>query len=86
MARFGPAANRRRVDRDLMDQPACGSRGTRLEALADLEGDMSIDTSNGHPAMDYKEHVRTYDGFIKGAIVLTSLTVLLLLGMLFFLV
>ncbi|MCB1549098.1 MAG: aa3-type cytochrome c oxidase subunit IV [Hyphomicrobiaceae bacterium] len=25
---------------------------------------MSIDTSGGHPEMDYKEHVRTYSGFV----------------------
>ena len=47
---------------------------------------MSIDTSHGHPAMDYKEHTRTYDGFIKGTVVLAVLIALLLLGMLFFLV
>ena len=29
---------------------------------------MSIDTSGGHPAMDYREHVRTYNGFLKGAV------------------
>lgn len=39
---------------------------------------MSIDTSNGHPAMDYREHVRTYNGFIKGSIVLIVLVVLIL--------
>ena len=27
---------------------------------------MSVDTSGGHAAMDYKEHLRTYRGFIKG--------------------
>jgi Bacterial aa3 type cytochrome c oxidase subunit IV len=25
---------------------------------------MSVDTSKGHPAMDYNEHNRTYAGFI----------------------
>lgn len=39
---------------------------------------MSIDTSNGHPAMDYPEHVRTYNGFIKGSIVLIILVALIL--------
>ncbi len=24
---------------------------------------MSVDTSGGHPAMDYKEHMRTFNGF-----------------------
>jgi hypothetical protein len=47
---------------------------------------MSIDTSDGHSAMDYREHVRTYNGFIKGTIVLTVLVALILLGMLIFLV
>lgn len=47
---------------------------------------MSIDTSDGHPAMDYKEHVRTYDGFIRGTVILVVLIALLLLGMLIFLV
>lgn len=27
---------------------------------------MSVDTSDGHPAMDYKQHEATYRGFIKG--------------------
>lgn len=26
---------------------------------------MAIDTSKGHPAMDYREHVTTYRGFLK---------------------
>ena len=47
---------------------------------------MSGDTSGGHPAMDYKEHYRTYDGFIKGSIILTVLVILLLIGMAMFLV
>lgn len=47
---------------------------------------MSIDTSKGHPAMDYKEHIITYDGFIKGTVILVVLVTLILLGMLIFLV
>ncbi len=31
---------------------------------------MRIDPSEGHPAMDYTEHQRTYRQFIKGTIVL----------------
>jgi cobalamin biosynthesis protein CbiG len=27
---------------------------------------MNLDTSHGHPAMDYREHVNTYRGFING--------------------
>lgn len=47
---------------------------------------MSIDTSDGHPAMDYKEHLRTYNGFLKASVILTVLIVLILFGMLIFLV
>lgn len=47
---------------------------------------MAVDTSEGHPAMDYREHVRTYQGFLRGATILVVLCVLVLLGMLFFLV
>lgn len=47
---------------------------------------MSVDTSGGHPAMDYKEHLSTYNGFIKGSIVLVVLVVALLVGMAAFLV
>ena len=47
---------------------------------------MSVDTSDGHPAMDYKEHTRTYAGFIRGSIVLLVLCALLLIGMRIFLV
>jgi hypothetical protein len=47
---------------------------------------MSIDTSDGHKAMVYREHIRTYNGFIVGTIVLVVLCALILLGMLIFLV
>ena len=47
---------------------------------------MSIDTTGGHPEMDYREHVRTYNGFIKGTVGLTVLVVLILIGMAIFLV
>ena len=43
---------------------------------------MTIDTTNGHPAMNYPEHIRTYKGFLRGAVVLTILIGLLLVGML----
>ncbi len=47
---------------------------------------MSIDTTDGHEAMDYREHIRTYNGFIKGTVVLVVLVALILFGMLVFLV
>ena len=47
---------------------------------------MSLDTSGGHPAMDYAEHNRTYDGFIRGSVILCVLVAIILLGMLVFLV
>jgi hypothetical protein len=37
-------------------------------------GVVSVDTSGGHPAMDYNEHVRTYRGFLKGLVALTVLS------------
>jgi hypothetical protein len=47
---------------------------------------MSIDTTGGHPAMDYREHERTYRGFVRGTVVLTVIVVLILAGMAAFLV
>lgn len=47
---------------------------------------MSVDTSGGHPAMDYKEHERTYSGFLKGTVWLIALVVLTLILMAAFLV
>jgi Bacterial aa3 type cytochrome c oxidase subunit IV len=47
---------------------------------------MTIDTSNGHKAMDYPEHQRTYAGFLRGTVVLCVVVALLLIGMLVFLV
>ena len=46
---------------------------------------MGIDTSNGHPAMDYPEHERTYKGFIKGSIICTIGVIAVLVGMAIFL-
>ncbi|MDX2204363.1 MAG: aa3-type cytochrome c oxidase subunit IV [Hyphomicrobiaceae bacterium] len=43
---------------------------------------MSIDTSSGHPAMDYPEHVRTYNGFIKASIILIVFVALVLVYLL----
>jgi Bacterial aa3 type cytochrome c oxidase subunit IV len=31
---------------------------------------MKIDPSEGHPAMDYSEHQRTYSLFLKGTLIL----------------
>jgi hypothetical protein len=47
---------------------------------------MSINTSGGHPAMDYAEHTRTYHGFLKLTKMLIIFLVVLLAGMYFFLV
>jgi hypothetical protein len=46
---------------------------------------MTIDTTDGHPAMDYAEHERTYRGFLRGTVVLAALVILILAGMAFFL-
>lgn len=47
---------------------------------------MSIDTSKGHPAMDYRAHNETYAGFIRFSQVMTGLLVILLILMAIFLV
>lgn len=46
---------------------------------------MSVDTSKGHPAMDYAQHKATYAGFIRGSQVGIVLLVLLMAGMAIFL-
>jgi hypothetical protein len=72
--------------------------GLRLAALVatlrpksvSLSGDrdiaMQLDTSKGHPDMNYAEHVGTYKGFIKLAQIAVVLLVLLMVGMFVFLV
>lgn len=47
---------------------------------------MGIDTSEGHKAMDYDEHTRTYEGFINATKYGTVALVLLLAAMAYFLV
>jgi hypothetical protein len=47
---------------------------------------MSIDVQNGHPAMDYAEHVRTYQGFLQFTKIGIILLVITLAGMAYFLV
>ena len=47
---------------------------------------MGVNTSGGHPAMDYSEHNKTYAGFIRFTKVAIVLLVLLLAGMKYFLV
>lgn len=39
---------------------------------------MAVDTSGGHPAMDYPEHLRTYTGFLRATVVLVVFCVLIL--------
>jgi hypothetical protein len=40
---------------------------------------MAVDTTGGHPAMDYAEHLRTYSGFIKATIGMIVFIVIILL-------
>jgi hypothetical protein len=46
---------------------------------------MSVDTSGGHPDMDYGEHVRTYDGFVRAAQIIVGAAALVLILMAYFL-
>lgn len=47
---------------------------------------MGVNTSGGHPAMDYTEHNKTYAGFLRLTKIAIVLLVLLLAGMKVFLV
>ena len=46
---------------------------------------MSVDTSSGHPEMDYDEHEKTYAGFIRYSIYGTVICLVILAGMALFL-
>ncbi len=46
---------------------------------------VSIDVSEGHPDMDYKEHVQTYNGFLVGTKWLAGLVIATLVLMAIFL-
>jgi hypothetical protein len=46
---------------------------------------MSVDSSKGHPAMDYAQHRATYAAFIRGTQISVVLLVILLVGMFVFL-
>ena len=47
---------------------------------------MSVDTTGGHPAMDYGEHKRTYAGFVRGTTISIVLLVILLAALAVFVV
>lgn len=47
---------------------------------------MSVDTTGGHPDMDYAEHKKTYAAFIRFTVISIVCLVVLLSGMAFFLV
>jgi len=47
---------------------------------------MGVDTSGGHPTMDYAEHTRTYANFIAWTKTGIICMVVLLVGMAYFLV
>jgi Bacterial aa3 type cytochrome c oxidase subunit IV len=47
---------------------------------------VAVDTSKGHPAMDYAEHNRTYAGFLQFTKYSIIALVVLLAAMKFFLV
>jgi hypothetical protein len=43
---------------------------------------MAVDTTGGHPAMDYDEHKRTYSAFLRATMILVGLMVVILLFLL----
>ncbi len=46
---------------------------------------MSVDTSGGHPEMDYAEHNRTYKGFVRATVIGVVFCVITLVLMAMFL-
>jgi hypothetical protein len=47
---------------------------------------MSIDTTKGHKDMDYPEHLRTYDGFLRLTKITIGTVVIVLSAMAYFLI
>ena len=43
---------------------------------------MAVETTGGHPAMDYAEHTRTYHRFIRGTVGLILFVIAILLFLL----
>jgi hypothetical protein len=65
----------------LLARVACDTKA-RSNALKSEGSLMAVDTSGGHPAMDYPEHLRTYSGFLKATVGLVVLIVAILLFLL----
>jgi hypothetical protein len=78
-------ADARRPEATLPELDAAGSLGYQ-GALAKpdrAEGIiMAVETTGGHPAMDYAEHTRTYHRFIRATIGMIVFIVLILLFLL----
>ena len=45
---------------------------------------MHIDPKQGHPAMDYSEHMKTYNLFLKGSLYLLASCVMIVAFLFFF--
>ncbi len=45
---------------------------------------MHIDPKQGHPAMDYSEHTKTYNLFLKGSLYLLGSVVVIMAFLFFF--
>jgi Bacterial aa3 type cytochrome c oxidase subunit IV len=65
-------ASRRRFGYDAMEIEAT-SRGTSMAGGHKAEG--------GHPAMDYAEHDRTYEGFIRFSVIGTIWCLVIIVGL-----
>jgi hypothetical protein len=55
---------------------------TSLRPRATQVEHMAVETTGGHPAMDYPEHVRTYKGFLRATMILIALVAVILLFLL----
>ncbi len=72
---YGRSGNKR--ERAIRRQRGRSDRGMRA---------MDLDTSKGHPDMDYREHVSTYKGFLRLTQFAVVFLVLLMVAMYVFLV
>lgn len=69
-----------------LDEPKVLSYQVPTAQTNEWEDFMGIDTSGGHPAMDYAEHNRTYKNFLAWTKIGIVSSVVLLAGMAYFLV
>lgn len=76
------------VPRRLVDIGALGYQKSGLNGPfhSKEDKDVGVDTTGGSPSMDYAEHTRTYQGFLRVTKYVVIVAALILIGMKIFLV